>query len=285
MIRKFTFLSLLALLGLAAADIASNSAPPSSSGAPGEVNCTTSGCHDDNALNSGGGTSSLSMGNNITQYVPGTTYTLTVNINQGSLGRFGFQLMAMKDADSSNAGLLKVTDASRTQIISGLGNKTNRKYMTYTYAGTNAVSQGNGQWTFEWEAPSSDIGPVTLYLATIAANNDGTDLGDYCYLKSLNLTAAPVGIKQEASSDKGLKIYPNPVKDNIGIEYSLETAGVVTFELCDLKGTSVQVWNTEMKAVGDHKQNLSLSSRYPQGIYLLKLSLNGTTTVKNLYID
>ncbi len=283
--KKIIYLGLIGWLSIAAYDITSNSAPASSTGAPGEVNCTTSGCHDDNIVNSGGGTASLTIGNGITDYIPGTTYTVIVNVNQGALNRFGFQVFAMKNSDSSNVGNLKVIDAARTQTISGLGNNINKKYITYTYQGTIASTLGQSQWLFEWQAPATDVGPVTLYLAAIAANNDGMDLGDFCYLKSLQLTANPLGIKSNFSQKQEFKIFPNPVRDQIKIEFVIEKTSTIKFELYDLKGSKVQAWDAETKSAGKYTQSLDLSSDHPKGIYVFKFINDDKSFIKNISIN
>ncbi|MBA3704791.1 MAG: T9SS type A sorting domain-containing protein [Bacteroidetes bacterium] len=285
MAKKLIYLCLLLVLTTGAVvDIMSNGAPASSTGAPGEVSCTTSGCHDDNALNSGGGISSIIFGGGLTEYVPGTAYTISVNINQGTLNRFGFQLIALKDADNGNVGTFNLTEAGRTQIINGYGSLSGRKYITYTYPGTAAISSGAGQWSFEWNAPATDVGPVTLYLATIAANDDGSDKGDYCYLKSLQLTPAAVGINQLFIQQQ-FTVFPNPVNDQLKISYTLEKAMNVKLELYDIKGSKLQEWNNEIQAPGDYNQNLTLNSNYPKGVYLFKLIKENKTLVKKITIN
>ena len=97
----------------------------------------------------------------------------------------------------------------RTQIISGYGTTASRKYITYTFAGTDTVSPGIGKWTFDWTAPETNEGSVTFYIASIAANNDGTDDGDYCYTKKFTLDAPPVSWNVFPSVGSGAFIIPN----------------------------------------------------------------------------
>jgi hypothetical protein len=119
MLKKILYLFMAFLAFRAVARIASNSAPSSSTGAPGEVNCTVSGCHHSFALNSGAGSLSLKFDNAQLSYVPGKTYHITAELDHPGLHRFGFQLVALHNNDNSNAGALSVTETSRTQIISG----------------------------------------------------------------------------------------------------------------------------------------------------------------------
>jgi hypothetical protein len=283
MIKKLLFIFLLTIPAFAFMDIMSNGAPASSTGAPGEVNCTTSGCHVGYTLNSGPGNVSLTISNAATEYIPGTTYTITASVNQGSLTRFGFQLVALAN-DNSTVGTLTVNDAPRTQIINGYGALSGRKYMTYTFSGTTAVSSGLGEWSFEWTAPAIDKGPVTFYLATIAANNDGTDGGDYCYTKSLTLTAATSGLK-ENDLNAEIKIFPNPVSNKINVSYVLEKQSVVKIQLHDISGRKLEEWVSEDQSQGTYNKTFLLSNNYSKGIYFLSFTKNGETFLKKIIID
>lgn len=172
-------------------DPMSSGAPAQSTGAPDEKDCSTSGCHSDFKVNSGSAELSITTENGISQYETGKTYPVTVSISNPGLVRFGFQVLALRNSDHTNAGTIKLTDPQRTQIIDGYGNLASRRYITYTYPGTDAVSSGLGKWTFNWIAPETNDGPVTFYVASIAANDDGTDSGDYTYTRQLTMDGPP----------------------------------------------------------------------------------------------
>lgn len=285
MIKNVIYLCLLLVLTTGGiADIMSNGAPASSTGAPGEASCTASGCHDDKPLNSGLGISAITVGSGQNEYIPGTTYTVLIDINQGTLNRFGFQLIALKDADNSNIGTFTVTQTGRTQVIPGYGSLSKRKYITYTYPGTNAVLPGNGQWSFEWTAPATDEGSITLYLATIAANNDGTDAGDYCYLKSLQLKSTTAGIEQ-LSVQKQFTLIQSSVNNYFKIHYALEKTVAVKLELYDINGSKLQEWENGMQASGIYDQELSFKQDYAKGIYFIKFIRNDRTLVKKFTLN
>ena len=162
-------------------------APAASTGAPNERHCASSGCHSDFPINSGRAELSISIENGITQYEPNKTYAITVSVADPNVVRFGFQVVALKNSDHSNTGNISLSEPARTQIVSGFGNTMDRKYLTYTFDGTNAVSSGLGKWTFNWTAPAAGDGDVTLYAAGISANNDGTDSGDHSYTQKIIL--------------------------------------------------------------------------------------------------
>ena len=162
----------------------SSGAPASHTGAPGEANCATGGCHDDNSVNAGNAVLSIDLGS-ITNYTPGQTYPVKVRITDGSVGRFGFEILALVNGDTSNAGKLSLADPDRTQLTKNQYKMFDRQYVTYNFNGTDAISPGTGEWTVNWKAPSTNVGPVTFYASGVSADDDESDKGDHVYTKSL----------------------------------------------------------------------------------------------------
>ena len=147
--------------------------PAGKTGAPGEGNCTQ--CHA-GMVNSGLTTSTLtSSGNN--EYVPGNTYNLTLDIQNGST-KNGFQIVVLDSISNSNAGNLTITDANNTKLISG----NNRSYISHKAPGTSLTN-----WSFDWTAPSSNVGPITFYYAYNVTNNASNSSGDQIYLSNFTI--------------------------------------------------------------------------------------------------
>ncbi len=68
----------------------------------------------------------------------------------------------------------------------------------------------NHQWTFQWTAPASDIGPMTFYWAGNDANGIDTTppAGDSIYLAQKTIFATPgAGINPVSSELGDVKIY------------------------------------------------------------------------------
>ena len=147
--------------------------PAGKTGAPGEGNCTQ--CHA-GMVNSGLSTSTLtSSGNN--EYVPGNTYNLTLDIQNGS-AKNGFQIVVLDSISNSNAGNFIVTDANNTKLISG----NNRFYITHKATGTSLTN-----WSFDWTAPPTNVGPITFYYAYNVTNNAYNSSGDQIYLSDFTI--------------------------------------------------------------------------------------------------
>jgi hypothetical protein len=187
-ILVFVFVaSLIAITGMRP-EKSSSGAPASHTGAPAEQTCATIGCHDDNSINSGSANLSIDMGS-VTAYVPNQTYTIKVKITDPSVERFGFQLVALQNSDSSNIGSFQITDKYRTQLTHNSYQLSDRQYVTYTFDGTDAVSTGKGEWEMNWTAPSANVGEIIFYAAAVSANDDGIDKGDYVYTTTKSINA------------------------------------------------------------------------------------------------
>lgn len=183
-ILSASIVTIVAIMAMAP-EKSSSGAPASHTGAPGEMTCATGGCHDDNAVNAGNAILSIDMGT--TQYTPGQTYSIKVRITESSVDRFGFQLLALTNSDTSNVGTFKLADALRTQFTKNQYKLFSRQYVTYSYDGTDAVSPGVGEWTVNWTAPSVNKGPITFYASGVSADDDESDRGDHVYTKSLTI--------------------------------------------------------------------------------------------------
>ena len=163
----------------------SSGAPASHTGAPGDQTCATIGCHDDNSVNVGTANLTIDLGQ-ASHYVPGQVYTIKVRMTDPSVERFGFQILALGSDNNNSVGTFKITDTYRTQITTNPTQLNGRHYVTYTFDGTDAVSSGVGEWTVNWKAPATDMGPVTFYASGVSGNDDETDQGDHVYTQSLS---------------------------------------------------------------------------------------------------
>lgn len=246
----------------------SNGAPAASTGAPDEMHCSNTGCHSDFAANSGIAELSTSIEGGITHYELGKTYPITVSITNPDLVRFGFQVVALKNSDNANVGTVKVVDAQRTQIIPGYGQMIDRRYITYTYDGTSAVSTGLGKWSFEWTAPETNEGAVTFYVAAVAANNDGTDSGDNTYSKRIALDAPAIS----------WSVYPN-VSSGVFTVSGLQSP--VTAVIFNASGKLVY----EVPLSSKEENVVLLPSGLGQGVYFISAVQNGKTEVQKIIIS
>jgi hypothetical protein len=169
--------------------LAYSSGPPDGYGGnpPYYENCTT--CHFSYDPNSGDG--SLQLLGLPDGFAPGETYSLEVRLADPDQIRWGFELTVLDDADFlSSGGQIVVTDPGNTQLSEdGEGTVD---YLKHTLGGTQwGLADGPAFWSFDWTAPSADVGSVTFYVAGNAANGDESFIGDYIYVSTYTVPAAP----------------------------------------------------------------------------------------------
>lgn len=165
----------------------SSGAPASHTGAPGEQTCAARGCHDDGTVNSGTAVVDIAMANGEKTYIPGHTYPIKIKITDSNVARFGFQMVALQSKSLVDQGTFQIVDSVRTQLINNEHKLQDRKYVTYTFNGTDAVKTGVGEWVVNWKAPDNAIETITFYVGAVSANDDMSDKGDKVYTSNFTI--------------------------------------------------------------------------------------------------
>lgn len=205
-------------------------------GSPGESSCNQSSCHTGTTVNTGGGTMELTSSNMTNwQYVPGQTYTFSINVTEAGRSLFGIGLECLQ-SNGDNAGTLTPGTGSqiKTKTVSGF----QRRNIVHTMNG--GASSGAHTWTFTWTAPATNIGNVTVYAAGNASNNNGSENGDHIYTLSQVITpASATAISELDKLNKNMSLYPNPAVDFVNMDFNLAYAGNVTVSVYTLTGLKV----------------------------------------------
>jgi uncharacterized protein (TIGR03437 family) len=196
------------LMGSAAALLLhadANGPEPGLAGVPNEVG-TCANCHASGAssINTKGGKVSIAFPNGNT-YVPGEVQHWIVTVTDSSARRWGYQATARRAAGTSTvAGGFKASNSFSQVICSDTGfrrttlttsgactTSSPMMYIEHTAAGTRLGTTGSVTFEFDWTAPSSDVGPVNVYIAANAANgNNQDDTGDHVYTANYTLNPA-----------------------------------------------------------------------------------------------
>jgi hypothetical protein len=160
-----------------------------------EATCTL--CHDGFALNPDR-EGSIAIEGLPHRYSPGMRYSARIAVTQRApeVRGFGFQLTAVT-ASGDGAGELALTEPARTQVV--VDPVSARSYLEHTLAGIAPARAGEAAWSFEWIAPSSDVGDVAFFAVANAANRDGSKGGDRIYSTS----PAPLALLRGPSSHEG----------------------------------------------------------------------------------
>jgi hypothetical protein len=256
------------------AGIESDNGKAGATGSPGEQTCSQSNCHTGSTDNSMGGSVTLSSTNLVNwEYTPGQTYTLTATVSQQGRTLFGIGLEALLPSGANAGTLVPGTGTTiKTATISG-NSRNNIVHTSNAGATTNAHS-----FTFNWTAPATDVGPITIYYAGNATNNNGAKTGDYIYKASQVVTPAGVNVQEQVNTPFTFSFYPNPATENITVNYSLEQSAKVTYTIYDLTGKQVQSESAN-RFPGAQQQNVDVNN-LQAGTYLLSVNVNGNVITK-----
>jgi hypothetical protein len=256
------------------AGINSDNGKAGATGSPGEQTCSQSNCHTGSTDNSMGGSVTLTSTDLVNwEYTPGQTYTLTATVMQQGRSLFGVGLEALLPSGANAGNLIAGTGTTiKTATVSG---NSRRNIVHNMNAGATANAHS---FTFTWTAPATDVGPITMYFAGNATNNNGAKTGDYIYNASQVVTPAGVGISEQEKKSFTFSFYPNPATDNLTANYSLEESSKVTYIIYDLTGKKVQTETTN-RFPGAQQQSIDVSS-LQAGTYLLSVSVNGNVITK-----
>jgi hypothetical protein len=90
-----------------------------------------------------------------------------------------------------------------------------------------------------------------------------------------------------SKSDKILtvvKVYPNPIDDQINITLKLERESLLSIKIMDLLGNEVITLANERFPAGESTKNYMIPNRLNSGIYFLRIVAGGETNVKRISV-
>ena len=242
-------LSPLAIGLFFAGTLFSSSSPGAKTGSPGDnANCTA--CHSGNTTEAVGWitTDIPALG-----YIVGETYNITASPIHSGAGKIGFEFTA-EDESNAKVGQFAISGDGETTLVNG------DKAITHTNSGT-TPSGGMKTWTFQWTAPSTDVGLVTFYAAFNATNNNGSTSGDVVYLSSISVEESSIGIDNSIENTI-FSFSPNPSNGYITLNHNFGSANLM---IIDLSGKTVL---QEAQVFTNTRMDLSFLD---SGIYLVRI--------------
>ena len=253
---KNNFLAFL-LLFIVATAAAHNSYTGGYSGAPGMRTCASS-CH-------GGSGGTLNVTGFPTSYQPGRTYRIAITHNGGS------------PIVNFNA----TTRIGSTSTIAGsFAPVTNSALYTGADGGVYATPHSIDSAIFQWTAPATGTGPVTLYAAAF----QGTTSSSSGQSRAIALTSTEIvtGMKDQILMPTEFRLsqnYPNPFNPTTKIQFSLPKATTVKLAVFDVLGRAMTALVEGYKQAGTYSVQFD-ASRLASGIYLCRLSTPETSLTR-----
>ncbi|MCB0428878.1 MAG: T9SS type A sorting domain-containing protein [Flavobacteriales bacterium] len=266
--------------------------PPYNTGAPDEKTCSGgesgNACHGGVGVvdNPGDGVPAILFNGGNNYYVSGQTYTIKPSIYHAGVDRFGFQIVALKNVDNSNAGRFVLADTSKVRMQRPTwGCCQDRWYVMHQYYGTFPASANLGEWSFQWTAPPANEGAITFYAAFLAANNNGVnDSLDETYTTTLTIYPY-TGINGGDPFGQSIRVFPIPAKNRVNISYELGNTTPVSIALLDMQG---RIWATrliESDTPGEHTLSVDIPDDLPKAVYLLRLVSEEGEVLKRIVVQ
>jgi len=255
-IRASALLVLVAGTGAALAYVdgppASRTGAPALGGAPAEQLCIN--CHGTFALDDPAG--SLAVLDVPDPYTPGQTYPIRVRLDFNHAGpvpgpRWGFEVTVLAP-DGTLAGTFTLPDGAGLLIRNGGGAFAGRQYVTHSDLSTH-LGDDHGEWTFDWTAPASDIGPVAFFASGNAANGDLSPFDDHIYATSA-VSRGPSLVAVGTAPAPYTRLdtpRPNPFHARTELRYVTAYAGRVVLEVLDVQGRMVRTLVDEVRPAGE----------------------------------
>jgi len=205
-------------------------------------------------LNSGPGKINFSLEGK--KYSKDSVISISVEIIDNTKSRFGFQLTALDD-NNNKAG--SFTIGPKTGIASSMG----REYIAHQTA------SGTKTWQFDWTAPSSNVGPITFFLAANAANANGSNSGDNIYTRSYMVEpTSPVSTKEIIKESIDFVVYPNPIIDRLNIVLPSGIQSEFSIRLFNMKGELIYL-SESIAGYNQEEYSFNVDSDIVNSMYIL----------------
>ncbi len=123
--------------------------------------------------------------------------------------------------------------------------------------------------------PFRPIKPATSTSSASTASSSGS-------------AAAPVASQKSAAPDfktlSNVKVYPNPIEDQINISYTLGKEANVTIKIMDVLGNEIATLLSQRLPAGEQNHSFTISSRLNSGYYFIRLIAGNETVIKRISV-
>ena len=121
----------------------------------------------------------------VTNFSPGVQQNITVSITDSAARLFAFQLTARLASDETKPGGTFAPTPGQTQVLCANGRAEpcgdGVEYVTNLAAAAQPLTPGTRTFSIIWNPPGTAANAVLFYVSAVAANDDGTPLGDHLY--------------------------------------------------------------------------------------------------------
>lgn len=245
----------------------STNPPAEKTGAPGENNCTQ--CHT-GTTQSAAGTITYNYSGAMNEYLPGQTYTIDLSIAAGP--KNGFQMTILDGSDMA-AGTFTAGTGSATTTANG------REYIRHT------MSTGVTSWSFDWTAPATDMGDLTVYYAFAESNQSGSTAGETIYLGQETISiSSSVGMTKYEQLKHDFNAYYDYQSKEVVVNYQPIDQSKIVVNFQDLSGRLIQQIDLGQKGPGAQQEKIDVSRFNNEGIYIVSVFVDNYVLNQKIFI-
>jgi PKD repeat protein len=139
------------------------------------------------------------------------------------------------------------------------------------------------QWRKELIAMGSSASAFAPVLFKFEFTPDSINPGNNIFLDDIEIENV-TGLEELNEAIPQLSVFPNPSSEVTNIVFELKRKGTVKAEIFDLAGKLLMSEKPKEFNTGDHQLSIT-TSELSQGLYLLRLSINGTPVTVKLAVE
>ncbi len=263
-------------VGLLSFQVIKKAGKAGNTGSPGENSCNQ--CHNSFAINSSDGFIKFSSNIPGDIYEPDSVYTINVTVGKPGVSLFGFGLEALKTGNTST-GTFIITNSIRTQQLTAANGRLN---MVHKLIG--GAFPDSAVFSFDWRAPSTNVGPITFYYSGVCADSSNNALGDYVYKGSHTISStSTVGIANNGDLNSSLIIRPFPSGQFVDVILNLNANEDIELSLLSMDGKLLQTNFYPQEQPGE-KTFTMYTHELNSGVYILQAKVGNQMVTKKFLL-
>jgi hypothetical protein len=120
---------------------------------------------------------------------------------------------------------------------------------------------------------------IFIFKATSKPNTNNTQSNK----TSATKTISSVSLDQNKPLDN-VKVYPNPVSNQLNLTYTLKNESVVTIKIMDVLGNEVLVLMSKKMDAGEQNNKFLIETKLSTGFYFVRLSAGSESIIKRISV-
>lgn len=117
------------------------------------------------------------------------------------------------------------------------------------------------------------------FMIKVSAVKSSTSL-----TKTSSPKTIPTGAIESQKPLDNVKVFPNPVSNQINLSYTLNKEYMVTIKILDVLGNEVTTLLSQKVGAGDQTNSFSLGSKINSGLYFVRVVAGSESVIKRISI-